>query len=106
MRILVVGGAGFMGSNFVRFLLREGHRVLVYDKLSYAGRLENLRDIKDDERFKFVRADICDEETLLSVVKEFEPDAIVNLAADTHVDRSINEPSLFLRTNVLGVFNR
>ncbi len=106
-RILVAGGAGFMGSNFVRYLLREydNIEVLVYDKLTYAGRLENLHDIASDPRFRFVRGDICNEEQLMDTVKEFQPDVIVNFAAETHVDRSINEPVPFLKTNVLGVFN-
>ncbi len=106
MRYLVIGGAGFMGSNFVRYILRRysDAEVLVYDKLTYAGRIENLHDVWNDKRFRFVKADICDEEKLMSVVKEFEPDVIINFAAETHVDRSINEPSPFLRTNVFGVF--
>lgn len=106
MRFLVTGGAGFMGSNFVRRLLSgEGDvRVLVYDKLTYAGRLENLRGVDGDPRFVFVRGDVCDEERFSEVVKGFQPDVVVNFAAETHVDRSINEPAPFLRTNVLGVF--
>lgn len=106
MRFLVAGGAGFMGCNYVRFLLKcHGDvEVLVYDKLTYAGRLENLHDVRGDSRFKFVRGDICDEEQLMGVVRSFQPDVIVNLAAETHVDRSINEPAPFLKTNVFGVF--
>ena len=96
-----------MGSNFVRYVLSKYDDliVLVYDKLTYAGRLENLYDVKDDPRFKFVKADICDMMQLIRVVKGFQPDVIVNFAAETHVDRSINEPADFLKTNVLGVFN-
>jgi len=107
LRYLVAGGAGFMGSNFVRYILRRygDAEVLVYDKLTYAGRIENLHDVKDDPRFRFVKADICDEERLTRVVKEFQPDVIVNFAAETHVDRSINEPAPFIKTNVLGVFS-
>jgi len=107
MRYLVTGGAGFMGSNFVRYILSkyDGAVVLVYDKLTYAGRLENLHDVKDNPRFKFVKADICDEEQLMSVTKEFHSDVIVNFAAETYVDRSINEPAPFLKTNILGIFN-
>ncbi|WFO75967.1 dTDP-glucose 4,6-dehydratase [Desulfurococcaceae archaeon MEX13E-LK6-19] len=107
MRFFITGGAGFMGSNFVRYIINKysDAEVLVYDKLTYAGRLENLQDIRDNPRFHFVKADICDEEKLLQVLKEFQPDVIVNFAAETHVDRSINEPAPFLKTNVLGVFN-
>ena len=106
MRYLIIGGAGFMGSNYVRYLLKhyDDVEVLVYDKLTYAGRRENLHDVLDDKRLHFIRADLCDEETLSKVVKEFEPDVVVNFAAETHVDRSINEPSPFLRTNVMCLF--
>ncbi|MEB2835867.1 MAG: dTDP-glucose 4,6-dehydratase [Desulfurococcales archaeon] len=107
-RLLVVGGAGFIGSNFVRHELVEAGagdvEVLVYDKLTYAGRLENLHDVRGLGGFRFVRGDVCDEGLLERVVGEFEPDAVVNFAAETHVDRSINEPAPFIRTNVLGVF--
>jgi len=106
VRFFVTGGAGFMGSNFVRYILRRygDARVLVYDKLTYAGRLENLRDVMDDSRLVFVYGDIVDEEQLEDALREFEPDVVVNFAAETHVDRSINEPAPFLRTNVEGVF--
>jgi len=105
-RFLIAGGAGFMGCNFVRYLLRKNDNVgvVVYDKLTYAGRLENLHDVEGDKRFKFVRGDVCDEEFFSKIVKEYEPDVIVNFAAETHVDRSINEPAPFLRTNVFGTF--
>ncbi|MEZ0394094.1 MAG: dTDP-glucose 4,6-dehydratase [Desulfurococcaceae archaeon] len=103
MRVLVAGGAGFIGSNFVRHALRDlGWEVLVYDMLTYAGRLENLHDVLSD--LQFVRGDIADEEKLSSVVDSFRPDVVVNFAAETHVDRSINEPAPFIKTNVLGLF--
>ena len=105
MRILVTGGAGFIGSNFVRYLsTKTSYDILVYDKLTYAGRLENIHDLIEEKRVFFVRGDICDEELLYKTIKEFEPDAVVNFAAETHVDRSINEPAPFIKTNVLGVF--
>ena len=96
-----------MGSNFVRYILNryDDSVVLVYDKLTYAGRLENLHDVKDNPRFRFVKADICNEEQLVRTVREFQPDVVVNFAAETHVDRSINEPAPFLKTNILGIFN-
>jgi len=105
-RLLIAGGAGFMGCNFVRYLLRtyDDVGVVVYDKLTYAGRLENLHDVQGDKRFRFVRGDICDEGVFGKVVKDNEPDVVVNFAAETHVDRSINEPAPFLRTNVFGAF--
>ena len=106
MRVLVIGGVGFIGSNFVRFLAgRREYEVLVFDKLTYAGRLENIKDLVDSGRVRFVRGDVCNEEFLEHVVGEFEPGVVVNFAAETHVDRSINEPASFLRTNVFGVFS-
>jgi len=106
LRFLITGGAGFMGSNFVKYLLSKYHdiEVLVYDKLTYAGRLENLKDVLEDKRLIFLKGDICDEKTLLRKIKEFQPNILINFAAETHVDRSINEPSPFLKTNVFGVF--
>lgn len=107
MRYLVTGGAGFMGSNFVRYIHSKYRDsvVLVYDKLTYAGRLENLQDLKNSSRLKFVKADVCDREKLVEVFREFQPDVVVNFAAETHVDRSINEPAPFIKTNILGVYN-
>ncbi|WP_440060011.1 dTDP-glucose 4,6-dehydratase [Thermogladius sp. 4427co] len=103
MRVLVTGGAGFIGSNFVRHIVNEyGWETIVYDKLTYAGRIENLRDVLD--RIKFVRGDIADEESFTRMVRDFQPDVIVNFAAETHVDRSINEPAPFIKTNIVGVF--
>jgi len=102
MRVAVLGGAGFMGSNFTRLLVSRGAEVLVYDKLTYAGRLENLKDVLD--HISFVRGDIADEALLLKALGEFKPDVVVNFAAETHVDRSINEPAPFIHTNVVGVF--
>ena len=106
MRVIITGGAGFMGSNFTRYILQKytDTMILVYDKLTYSGRLENLRDILSDTRLKFVQGDIVDEKHLVQVVKEFEPDVIVNFAAETHVDRSINEPAPFIKTNIEGIF--
>ena len=105
-RILVTGGAGFIGSNFVRYLLSAAGDcvVLNLDKLTYAGNLENLKGLDEQhpERYKFVHGDICDEELIDHVFAEFDPDAVVNLAAESHVDRSILNPNLFIETNVLG----
>jgi len=103
MRVAVLGGAGFMGSNFTRLLVSRGAEVLVYDKLTYAGRLENLKNVLD--RVSFVRGDVADEVLLLKALGEFKPDVVVNFAAETHVDRSINEPAPFIHTNVVGVFS-
>ena len=104
VKLLVAGGAGFIGSNFIRYILgaHEDWQVVNVDKLTYAGNLANLNDLEGDDRYSFVRADICDAPRIGEIVGAEKPDAIVNFAAETHVDRSINDPSLFLRTNVLG----
>lgn len=103
--IVVTGGAGFIGSNFVRMMLaRRGWRVIVFDKLTYAGSLLNLRSVETDPGYIFVRGDIGDRDAVKAVMKQWQPDAIVNFAAETHVDRSIDGPRKFIRTNVDGTF--
>jgi dTDP-glucose 4,6-dehydratase len=104
LRLLVAGGAGFIGSNFVRHVLgaHPDWRVVNVDKLTYAGNLANLADVAGNPRYRFHRADICDAGEIARIFSEEKPDAVVNFAAETHVDRSIDDPSLFLRTNVLG----
>ena len=104
VNLLVAGGAGFIGSDFIRYILgaHGDWRVVNVDKLTYAGNLANLADLQGDERYCFFRADICDSARMEEIVAAEKPDAIVNFAAETHVDRSISDPSLFLRTNVLG----
>jgi dTDP-glucose 4,6-dehydratase len=103
-KILVSGGAGFIGSHFTRQMLAEdpGLSVVVYDKLTYAGNLENLEDVADDPRYSFVRGDIADEAALTAAAVGC--DAIVNFAAETHVDRSIVDPEAFLDTDVKGTY--
>lgn len=102
--ILITGGAGFIGSNFVKYILQNypGVRVVNLDKLTYAGNLENLRDVEDNPNYHFVRGDICNQELVEYVVQKFEVDTIVNFAAESHVDRSILGPEIFIKTNVLG----
>jgi dTDP-glucose 4,6-dehydratase len=106
MKILVTGGAGFIGSNFIRLLLgtdnRGKYRVVNLDKLTYAGNLENLADLPTSENYRFVRGDIGDEKLVEDLLKD-GVEAVVNFAAESHVDRSLYEPDLFLRTNILGV---
>lgn len=104
-RILVTGGAGFIGSHLVRLLLRTGHDVLNIDKLTYAGNLLSLADVEKDPGYQFLRGDICDRELMRRVVDGFRPEAIMNLAAESHVDRSISGPAPFAETNVMGTFN-
>jgi len=102
MRIVVTGGAGFIGSNFVRYVLGkyDDFEVVNLDKLTYAGNLENLRDVEDDARYSFVKGDICDAVVVRSALDG--ADAVVNFAAETHVDRSISGPQDFISTDVLG----
>ncbi len=102
MRIVVTGGAGFIGANFVRHLLaaHPADEVVVFDKLTYAGNLDNLRDLEADPRYAFVQGDICDAGAVAGVL--VGADAVVNFAAETHVDRSITGPEDFIRTDVLG----
>jgi dTDP-glucose 4,6-dehydratase len=105
VKLLVCGGAGFIGSTFARErLLERGDEVTVYDKLTYAGREENLSDVADEPRFRFVKGAIEDAETLAAVLDAQRPDAIVNFAAETHVDRSIAEPDAFVKTHALGTY--
>jgi dTDP-glucose 4,6-dehydratase len=103
--IAVTGGAGFIGSNFVRHALaRTEARVVVLDKLTYAGNLESLADVSSHPRYAFVQADIADREAVRALFREHRPQAVVNFAAETHVDRSIDDPASFVRTNVTGTF--
>jgi dTDP-glucose 4,6-dehydratase len=102
---VVTGGAGFIGSNFVRRALasREA-RIVVVDKLTYAGNLESLADVADDPRFEFLRADIADRSAMEDLFRTHRPSAVLNFAAETHVDRSIDGPAAFIETNVVGTF--
>jgi len=103
--IIVTGGAGFIGCNFVRHALAEtDDRVVVADKLTYAGNLESLEDLSRHPRYAFTRADIADRESVRALFRDHRPTAIVNFAAETHVDRSIDEPAAFVQTNLVGTF--
>ncbi|MFL5323587.1 MAG: dTDP-glucose 4,6-dehydratase, partial [Microvirga sp.] len=104
-RILVTGGAGFIGSAVVRELIRATqHEVLVLDKLTYAGNLDNLDPVAQNPRYEFVQADIVDGPRMRELLATFEPDVIMHLAAESHVDRSIDGPGTFIQTNVVGTF--
>lgn len=105
MRILITGGAGFIGSALIRYLIgHTDNEVLNLDKLTYAGNLESLRGIADNSRYEFVQADIVDQETVSAVLERFQPDAIMHLAAESHVDRSIDGPAAFIQTNITGTY--
>ena len=102
--IMVTGGAGFIGSNFILYMLNkyEDIRILNVDKLTYAGNLKNLKAVEDDPRLTFRQLDICDREAIEALFGEFQLDTVINFAAESHVDRSITNPEVFVQTNVLG----
>jgi dTDP-glucose 4,6-dehydratase len=105
MRILVTGGAGFIGSALVRRIVESTeHEVLVYDKLTYAGSLASLAPVERDPRYSFVRADICDAQAASAALQRFQPHWVMNLAAESHVDRSIDAPAAFIETNLVGSY--
>ena len=104
MTIIVTGGAGFIGSNFVFHMLKAHpeYRIICLDKLTYAGNLSTLEPVLEQDNFRFVRADICDREAVEKLFEEEKPDMVVNFAAESHVDRSIENPGIFLETNIMG----
>jgi dTDP-glucose 4,6-dehydratase len=102
-RLLVTGGAGFIGSNFTRRAANRGDEVVVLDKLTYAGNLENLRDLLDAKKIRFMKGDVCDRDLVAGLAKQV--DAVVHFAAETHVDRSILEAGEFVQTDVVGTFS-
>lgn len=104
MKIIVTGGAGFIGSNFIFYILKHhpATKILCLDKLTYAGNLSTLASILDDLHFRFVKLDICDRDGVYQLFEEEHPDIVVNFAAESHVDRSISDPEIFLQTNIIG----
>ena len=104
MKIVVTGGAGFIGSNFIYYMLDKykDYKIICIDKLTYAGNLSTLSEAMKNQNFKFIKADICDIEKIDTVFKQEEPNIVVNFAAESHVDRSISNPEVFLETNIMG----
>ena len=104
MTLIVTGGAGFIGSNFIFYYLKKHpeDRVICLDKLTYAGNLSTLAPIMNEPNFRFVKLDICDRKGVFELFEEEKPDAVINFAAESHVDRSIEDPSIFLQTNIIG----
>ena len=104
--LLVTGGAGFIGSNFIHYMMDKypDYTIINLDKLTYAGNLENLRDIEDNKNYSFIKGDIADNEVVSQIFKYNKVDAVINFAAESHVDRSIEEPGVFIQTDVYGTF--
>jgi dTDP-glucose 4,6-dehydratase len=104
--LLVTGGAGFIGSNFIHYIIKKypEYRIINLDKLTYAGNLENLKDIENNENYRFVRGDICDRQVIEELFSTNKINAVINFAAESHVDRSIEDPGVFIQTDVYGTF--
>ena len=105
--IVITGGAGFIGSHVVRLFVNKypEYKIICLDKLTYAGNLENLKDVEQQPNYKFVRMDICDFDAFLKLMQQEQVDGIIHLAAESHVDRSIKDPFTFARTNVVGTLS-
>ena len=104
MKLLITGGAGFIGSAVVRLAIKQGHSVVNVDVLTYAACLDNVKSISDNENYVFFQADICDRAAMDDILKDTQPDAIMHLAAESHVDRSIDGPGAFIETNITGTY--
>ena len=104
MKIIVTGGAGFIGSVMVQYLVKNypGDEIINLDKLTYAGNLENLRSVENEKNYRFVKGDIADRKFIFELFEQEKPDVIINFAAESHVDRSVEHPEEFVRTNVMG----
>ena len=104
-KFLITGGAGFIGSALIRYIIENtNHKIVNVDKLTYAGNLASLSDVEKDSRYDFEKIDICHSIKIKEVLKKHQPDIIIHLAAETHVDRSIEEPDKFIQTNIVGTY--
>ena len=104
-KFVVTGGSGFIGSNLVKFLLSKNHFVINIDKLSYSANPYNLKKISKNKKYRFFKQDINNQTQIYNILNRFKPNGIFNLAAETHVDRSIDDPKNFIKSNILGVYN-
>jgi len=104
-KILVTGGAGFIGSAVIRMAIKKGYKVLNFDALTYASNLESVSSVENSDRYEFLRADLRNQEVVEKTFRQFQPDKVLHLAAETHVDKSILRPKEFLETNIIGTFN-
>jgi len=104
-KILVTGGAGFIGSAVIRMAIKKGYKVLNFDALTYASTLESVSSVENSDRYEFLRADLRNQEVVEKTFRQFQPDKVLHLAAETHVDKSILRPNEFLETNIIGTFN-